>query len=117
MASGEFSERTRRLIRLRAQGRCEVCGQVIQREGQIHHRRPRGMGGTSNRAIESPANGLYLHHSCHHRIEMNREKARLLGHLLRPGARAEDTKVYLWNGWFILDGEGAAHPAEPPDRG
>lgn len=105
MAKGAFTEKTRRVIIERAKGRCEVCGLVVN-YGQIHHRQPRGMGGTSSRGIESAANGLYVHPSCHRKIEMNREKSYLLGHLVRTGASPEEAQVRLWDGWFVLSATG-----------
>ena len=107
---GAFSQKTRDTIIRRARGMCEVCGLRVN-YGQIHHRQPRGMGGTSSRQIESAANGIYLHARCHHLIEMNRERAYLYGHLVRNGTRPEDAQVKMHDGWWLLTPDGEKIPA------
>jgi hypothetical protein len=90
---------TRALVIARAGGVCEVCGEKPTRDGSIHHRRPRGMGGTRNPEINSPTNLMYLCGSgttgCHGWIESNRNDARVLGYLLRSGDDALETPVLL----------------------
>lgn len=104
MASGEFTDKTRDLIKDRAGQRCEVCG--LTGTTQIHHRQPRGMGGSAARPIRSAANGLLVHVDCHRRIEINRAKAYLLGHLVHRGDDPEQVRVRLWDGWWYLTGDG-----------
>lgn len=120
MASGNgaFTEATRRLIKQRADDRCEVCG-LRQAYGQIHHRRPRGMGGTRRPDASSPSNGLYVHHNCHLMIESNRKRAAYLGWIVGWGRQTEAAEVRLWDGWFLLTPEGGRIPypevPETPD--
>lgn len=104
MVSGEFTDRTRMLIHDRAGRRCEVCG--LTGATQIHHRQPRGMGGSGAQGIRSAANGLLVHTGCHQRIENNRSKSYLLGHLVKRGQQPEEVRVRLWDGWWYLTGDG-----------
>ncbi len=108
--NGAFTEATRNKIKERADNRCEVCGARILNGGQIHHRRPRGMGGTRRPDASSPSNGLYVHADCHARIESNRKRAAHLGWLVGWGRQTETAEVRLWDGWFILTPEGDRLP-------
>lgn len=110
----------RLLVLARSGGICEVCGQA--RATNVHHRRPRGMGGTS-RAIESPAWLLHVcgqgnTSGCHRRIENNREEARAAGWLLLPQQDAAVTPVRLACGWVVLldDGDYAAAHTDVSSR-
>lgn len=115
-ANGAFTEKTRALIKARADGRCEKCGIRIEYGGQIHHRRPRGMGGTRRKEASCPSNGLYVHLKCHGDIESNRKRAYYMGWLVGVGRQTESAEVRLWDGWFILTAEGGRLPyGEPPD--
>jgi 5-methylcytosine-specific restriction protein A len=120
MASGKFSDTVRQQIRDRAVGRCEKCGLYVDYGAQYHHRRPRGMGGTSRKEIGGPQNGMYVHSGCHVIIESGRTRARLMGWLVPNGMNPESVPVRLWNGWFILTADGlrlpVAEPDETPDR-
>lgn len=115
MASGNgaFTEATRTKIKERADNRCEVCGLRMER-GQIHHRRPRGMGGTRRPDASSPSNGLYVHLHCHNMIESNRRRAAYLGWLVGWGRLVEEAEVRLWDGWFLLTPDGGRLPVPVP---
>ena len=71
---------TRQLVVDRDMRRCVRCGEPGQ---QIHHRKPRGMGGTSDPAINSPANLVLLCLACHAYIESHRADAYESGWLVR----------------------------------
>ena len=107
----EFTEKTRKVIRTRAQDRCELCGTRCT-DGQIHHRRPRGMGGTKNLLSRSVSNGLYVHFRCHHMIEMNRAKALENGWLIRQSDDPESEPVRLHSGWVVLNPDGSVSPSQ-----
>lgn len=62
-----FPPRVRAVIKSRSGGICEKCGRAPGAE--IHHRRPRGMGGTSLAWVNKCANGLHLCAACHNYIE------------------------------------------------
>lgn len=102
----EFTEKTKGLIRDRSKGRCELCGLPAVWPMQIHHRKPRGMGGTKNPASRSPANALYLHFRCHDRIERNRDEALGYGWLVRQSGESEQEPVLLHYGWVLLNSDG-----------
>ena len=86
----------------RAAGRCEVCG-VRPKQRHAHHRRPRGMGGSTRNSTESPANYLITCVSDHlELIEMERSKALDKGWLVTQGMDPEEIPVKLWDGWYYL---------------
>jgi len=86
---------TRALVLDRAAGCCELCGRILHdgyawlEEHSFHHRQPRGMGGTSNDAANSPSNLLLLCGSattkdgCHAFVESHRRSAEGEGWLVR----------------------------------
>lgn len=91
----------RRAVAERAGYRCELCLRVLgwpdgaaiawSTPHSFHHRRPRGMGGTTRTATNEPPNLLLLCGTgttgCHGRVEANRDLAYRLGWLLH---QAED---------------------------
>jgi len=112
MGDGSFTEKTRDLIRNRAKHGCEICG-LTMHIGQIHHRQPRGMGGTRKQSARSAANGLYVHSKCHLMIESERNRAYQMGWLVRSGYEPASTEVLLWDGWFVLTVDGLRLPYSP----
>ena len=80
----KFTEKVRKEIVARANGRCESCGSIAM-YNQIHHRRPRGMGGSRDPLSGSAANGLFVHPACHSKIESDRKQALENGQLVRQG--------------------------------
>jgi len=102
----KFSTKTRDAIRRRANGSCEVCGVSLRIYGQIHHRRPRGMGGSKQETTGSAANGLYVHQKCHDRIERNRANALDRGWLVSQYDEPDTVPVKLWYGWRLLTADG-----------
>lgn len=96
----------RMIIINRADTCCERCGirlaSAMQRAlgYSIHHRRPRGMGGTSRTDANSPANLLLLCGSgttgCHGWVEANREAALEQGFLVRQGDDPAAVPVAVW---------------------
>jgi len=68
----------------RAGYRCERCGDA---DGpfEVHHRRPRGMGGSRREDTNSPANLLLLCTRCHLWTESNRATALERGYLVPQG--------------------------------
>jgi 5-methylcytosine-specific restriction protein A len=109
----KFTVRTRNMIHRRANGRCEKCGMPLPTAlAQIHHRRPRGMGGTRRRESATASNGMYVHLACHMDIESNRQLALANGWLVQQTHEPVDVAVKLWNGWMMLDDEGWAQPVK-----
>lgn len=75
-----FSPKVRGIIRERSDGYCEYCG--LARGVEIHHRRPRAMGGTNQKSTNEASNGLLLCSGCHRWAEAHRTDALLVGVLL-----------------------------------
>jgi hypothetical protein len=78
---------TRRAVRERDQDHCVRCGaQALTGPNSIHHRRPRGMGGTRDPRTHALSNLVLLCGSattgCHGWIESNRAEAVALGWLI-----------------------------------
>lgn len=111
------TQETRQLVLSRARYTCEICG--ASNASNIHHRRPRGLGGTRDPEINSPANLLAVCGSgttgCHGQVEAYRKIAYELGWLVRWG---QDPVWVPFMGpgdtWWYLDREGGKHPAPTP---
>lgn len=102
----------RELVVERDGRRCVCCGAWVPgMPGSIHHRTPRGMGGTRDPKVNLPANLLLLCGSgttgCHGWVEANRERARELGYLVSWWEHASDIPVVYWDGVsYLLDQTG-----------
>jgi hypothetical protein len=87
----------------RSDVRCEVCGEALAGERgvgwSVHHRRPRGMGGSRRADTHSIVNLLALCGSgttgCHGRIESDRATALVCGWLVRSSADPAQIPVWL----------------------
>lgn len=112
-----FSPASRILIYARAQERCERCG-VYAYGGSVHHRRPRGMGGSKRPETNGPANGLLLcgHAStpggCHQWVETHRAEALDLGLLVLQSHTPTEVPVLTRHGLVLLDNNGNYTPTE-----
>lgn len=102
MKALQITKATREIVEERSSGVCEVCGQ--ERATQMHHRRPRGMGGSRNAKIHEPSMLLHVGNGCHHYIEHNRNEAIAEGWLLETGDL--DRPVRTWHGYVAFDDEG-----------
>lgn len=96
---------------------CELCDSGLgDRRGidyQIHHRRPRQMGGTLRRDTNLPSNLLLLCLGCHGEIESNRKDAYWRGLLVRQNHDPQRVKVRLYGPrWVYLTVTGG-----PPGEG
>lgn len=101
------SPRVRAAVLARAGGCCEVCRARLHHEDtgwvaahSVHHRRPRGAGGSSRADTNTPANLLLLCGSattagCHQWVESNRTRALDLGLLLTQGQHPAEVPVHL----------------------
>lgn len=108
-------EAVRSLLLLRSGGRCEVTGDALKASRwSVHHRMPRGMGGTERPDINSLANLLIVTgdgtRGVHGWIESHRDTARDLGWLVdREGvAEPATSPVVLYGGRRVL-----LHPTQP----
>lgn len=102
MAGGAFTPQVRAAILDATLGRCAGCSRPVD---EVHHRCPRRAGGTSNRDVGEPFNGLGLCRTHHAWAESHRAHAARLGWLTgRPNPDAPFwTRLYGWCSWVLLD--------------
>jgi hypothetical protein len=104
----DIPKKIRRLIAERSGGLCETCG--LLRAESIHHRTPRGMGGTRNPAIHSPANLLHMcgdgTRGCHGQAESRRLAATKLGWIVLRGSDPATVPVSYRAQWVRVDNQG-----------
>lgn len=102
------------VIHLRGMGRCEIaaagCNLYVD---DVHHRRPRGMGGTRRLDTNTAANGLSACRTCHRHVESHRAWAYVNGFLLHQ--HQDPLQVPVWwrcvttragKQWRFLDNDG-----------
>lgn len=101
------SEATQRIVWERADFGCERCGAYAPNHGgQIHHRRPRGAGGTRRPTTNEPINLVLLCADCHRHVESHRAEAKAAGWLVAQWEAPETVPLTTLDGrQFILDGE------------
>lgn len=102
------------LVKDRATNRCERCGHSVENvRAAVHHRRPRGMGGTSRPGTNSPSNLLLLCDPCHLSVESGRQISRERGWLVRQEHDPARQPVWLaGRGWSYLTHDGQVLPVE-----
>ena len=101
----KFPNEIKEMVAERAGWRCEICGKGVT-SPQIHHRRPRGMGGTKRKNSASPANALFLDMECHTDVEKNRYVAIVNGWVLSQSDDPSEKKFRHHEGWKYLTDEG-----------
>lgn len=95
------SPETRDAVCVRAGMACEVCRDIYG-PFHIHHRRPRGAGGTRRVDTNSPSNLLLLCTPHHLYIESYRDLARAEGRLVSQHHDPAEVPVRLHRGWAYL---------------
>ena len=102
------------LVHHRSRQRCERCGTASATRWSLHHRKPRGMGGTKDPMINSPANLLLLCGSgtegCHGWVETHRAEAYDSGLLVHRGDDPASVPVKLMRGLVLLGDGGGVQP-------
>jgi 5-methylcytosine-specific restriction protein A len=92
-----FPDSVRDIILTRSGGVCEIdgCGPATA----VHHRAPRGMGGSRGGWVNRAANGIAVSDACHAAIESDRETALKNGWLLSRNGRqmADEVEVLLFD--------------------
>lgn len=119
---GAFDWWTRELATGRNGGRCERCNRAPAAE--LHHRRPRRMGGAGRRdapTTAGAANALCLCTGCHDTAE-RRDRRRAIGEGVILRSRQEPAAVPVrafmggrW-GFWLLDDDGGYRPAPYDER-
>jgi hypothetical protein len=114
------SQETRVLVLDRAKYRCEKCGVSLSDSFyySLHHRTPRGMGGSREVRLNLPSNLVAVCGSgttgCHGWIESNRIAAEDEGWLVSRYQEVAEVQVRLWRvGWRYLTDEGE-YSSTPP---
>lgn len=119
-----FDAKTSAVIIVRDLGCCVRCGAHVAHlerglAWSVHHRRPRGTGGTSLVWVDAAANGVVLCGSgvdgCHGWVESNRDVARSAGFLvpLNGVLRADEVSIqHVTLGHVYLNDEGGWSPVE-----
>lgn len=114
MASTEaaFSTKTRLTVRQRSGGICERCG--VSPAVQMHHRTPRGSGGSSDTSLDCPCNALHLCVKCHGTVESSRTYAKSRGWLVLRNLTTYATPVLYRGRWTFLNCDGSTSRTERP---
>lgn len=102
MKALQITKATRDIVSERSNGVCEVCGQ--EKATQMHHRRPRGMGGSRETRIHQPSMLLHLGNDCHEYIEHHRAEAIDEGWLLKNAN--DDRPVRIVGRYVAFDDDG-----------
>jgi hypothetical protein len=102
---------TRATVLDRDEYRCVRCGCYVGfGEFSVHHRRPRGMGGTKRPESNLPANLLTLCGTgttgCHGWVESHRTSATADGLLISQHADPELIPVHTYRGKVLLSNDG-----------
>lgn len=119
-ATRKAEESARKIVRERDGHRCQLCGRsIVDYPSSIHHRRPRGAGGSA--LLEQPSNLVRLCgdgvRGCHGWLEANRTHAKEIGWILPKlnlDVRADETPLLTVDGWMLLDDFGSRTPCAAP---
>ena len=114
------SKATRVLVLNRARYRCERCGVSLSESYHysLHHRTPRGMGGSRDIRLNLASNLVAICGSgttdCHGWIESNRSVSEDDGWLVSRYQEVAEVPLQIWGvGWRYLTDEGT-YSSTPP---
>lgn len=121
MTAKGLSKQVREAVLERDRYQCFRCGRsILTGMYSLHHRRPRGMGGTSLETSNLSANALTMCGTgttgCHGWIESHRRESIRLGWLLPQGIDPCMVPVlHHRDGWVRVDNRGNQRAADPDD--
>lgn len=104
----------------RSLGKCELCGgRLDQWHGlSVHHRRPRGMGGSRDPKTNSASNLIVLCGSatsgCHGKVEKNRADSKRDGLIVSSWSDPASVPILLNGTWWTLTDDGDRLPSPEP---
>lgn len=104
---GNFPDSVRELVAVRAGGVCERC-YCATGDMEFHHRRPRGMGGSTDPDTNLASNALYVCAACHRDIEAQRSNSLHYGWLVRQGQKPAEVPIWMDWQWVYLKDDGTA---------
>lgn len=116
-ASRRDVDAARRLVRERDGVRCTMCGlNIFMGRGSVHHRLPKGMGGSAK--LENASNLVVLcgwgnADGCHGKAHSQPEWARNHGWIVSRSFDPAEIPVDMWDGWFLLADDGSRTPCAP----
>lgn len=105
-----FSPKVRDMVLERSGGSCECCRGPFDLYSALHHRRPRGAGGSRDPLVSSAANALALCGRCHAHAESHRDLARQQGLLVSQWADPAEVPVFLRGVLVVLGVDGSVIP-------
>jgi 5-methylcytosine-specific restriction enzyme A len=101
------------LVKTRSGGRCERCAWSVPVDAEVHHRVPRGMGGSKDPRINLPSNLVNLCAACHRWAESYRSAAYRDGWLVHrtaePNATPIESKLH---GYVLFADDGGVDQVE-----
>lgn len=119
-ASRKDIEAARTLVRARDGYRCAMCGMLLMVAGQwqsVHHRKPKGMGGSA--LLENASNLVQLcgagnADGCHGKAHSNPHWARNHGWIVARALDPTEIPVDMYDGWHTLADDGTRTPCPSP---
>lgn len=105
----QIPKANRQIVQGRAFGRCERCHK-IELNGDLHHRRVRGIGGSRRTDRHDPSGLLYLCRTCHDWTHNHPFDARDLGLIVSRNSTSrycDIPVVDLYGRARLLDDEGS----------
>jgi 5-methylcytosine-specific restriction protein A len=103
------------IVKDRARGCCERCARSVPTEAEVHHRIPRGMGGSRDPRINQASNLVVLCGDCHRWIESYRNAARDRGWLLHRSDNPWEEPIFSHlHGYVLLGDDGSVTPVGAP---
>lgn len=116
MSVSAFSVVVKARVMARCGGFCEVrTSHCWDEASQLHHRRPRGAGGSKDPATGKASNCLAVCTPCHDHLETaERAESRDRGWIVRQGHDPAQVPVFRYRRWVLLDDGGGLTPVEVP---